>query len=618
MLETGPENDQRADVADQRLSRILLGAFTTVGLVAVLGGLIAAGRIESQIDSQWEFHTPALFAIQQIQPQLKQTFQEVFEYLASGNAGDKREFRELAAVFETDALRFREIARLEDPGEEVERRLFDGIQAEVRELFGRSEEIFADYEEEGLAAVQGLEEYEAGVDRVNAAVALLVRTEEQELDQEHAVVLALIENAVRTFIGMGLLTLAVALVLGRTISRTTARHGAAIRQAEDERYRLALQTEQSQRLESLGLIASGVAHDFNNLLVGILGNVEIAIAHIDDPVGAREALGDIRAAGEQGAELTRSMMASAGTTNPEIEPVDVSELMTESVRVLRLQLPETARCELEIGDAGLWVAGDSARLRQIAMNLVINAAEALDGRPGSIRIRTGVQERADGTEAVLPVPHAGSYVFIEVADSGGGMRPEILERIFDPFYTTKVNGRGLGLAAMLGIVRTHEGGVEVESQQGRGSSFRVLLPRIPAPSRSAPAPVPNREWPPGGGGNVLVIDDDPLVARATARMLKAEGITVRTAGGGLEAIEIVKKSSNDLDAIVLDLRMPEMDGRKTFPLLREIRPELPVVFYSGDIAAEDDELITGSPNTALLQKPFTIELLMAKLSEAGL
>jgi signal transduction histidine kinase len=609
----------RLRFSDENIGRVMLVAFAAVGTVAVLGSVYAAVHIESGLHSHHHFHMPALQAIHAVDSRVKETVQEALAYLASDHPGEKAEFRSLVAQFEADAERFRTAARIDTPGEEEERERFESIVALARTVIERSERMFERFDHGGGVDAESFSEYEELVDRLNAELDDLVQAERHEVDLEHTQALAQLQEAKPLFVGIGVLTLVLALVFGRSVGAALRRHAAERRSAEEARRRLDLRMRETQKLESLGVLAGGIAHDFNNLLVGIAGNAELAVANVEADSVVREALEGIQVASARATDLTRELLAYAGKGSFRIEPLDLSQVVEGTLSLLRRNLPEAARGNGEFAAGELWVEGDATQIRQVVMNLITNAADALGGRDGAVTVRTGAMEAAPSDTAparVLPVPSPGEYAFFEVEDTGCGMDPETLGRIFDPFFTTKAGGRGLGLAALLGIVQTHRGGVEVSSERGRGSVFRILLPRGRAPRASVETPSVRsaRET---GGGKVLVVDDQDLVARATARMLKAAGFDAFTAGGGREAIEILKASSEPLAAVILDLTMPDFSGERTFRALRALRSDLPVVFYSGHAEDEAESITAGESRTSFLEKPFTLESLTEKLREAG-
>ena len=358
-----------------------------------------------------------------------------------------------------------------------------------------------------------------------------------------------------------------------------------------------------QKLESLGVLAGGIAHDFNNLLVAIMGNAGLALLDLPEDSPARGSIIDVEIASRRAGELARQMLAYSGRSRFRIEPVDLPDLVRELLTLLQVSIGKGIVLKLHLPDEPIVVDADAAQLRQVVMNLVINAADAINGRSGTVTIRV---DRITADDDYLAEAHpeaglqAGTYATLEVTDTGVGMDRETQARIFDPFFTTKFTGRGLGLAAVLGIVRGHRGALRVYSEIGHGSTFRVVLPL------SASSPVAHAD---GDGswrarGTVLVVDDDPMVRSVARRLLESFGLEVVVAEGGPEAIARIAAAPESIDAVLLDITMPEMSGPEVFARLSEIRPNLPVVLMSG---YHEDELTSdvGAGISGFVQKPFT-------------
>ncbi|MCG8463198.1 MAG: PAS domain S-box protein [Holophagales bacterium] len=375
--------------------------------------------------------------------------------------------------------------------------------------------------------------------------------------------------------------------------------------AEQERQRLDQRVQQAQKLESLGILAGGIAHDFNNLLMVILGNASLAIQDLDPGTSAHSDVEQIEAAAIRAADLTKQMLAYSGKGQFLVEPSRLSVVIEEMTHLLDSSTSKNIHLRLELDPELPLVECDVSQIRQVVMNLTTNASESLGTEEGTITVRT-YSRRCSRTELEqifladeLP---EGTYAAIEVIDDGPGMDTETLERIFDPFFTTKFTGRGLGLAAVLGIVRGHCGGIQIESQPGRGASFTVLLPVVDA---AEPKPLPAAESPEMEAvGTVLVVDDDEAVREMAVRMLERLGFDVIFASGGEEAVEIFRLRHREIVVVLLDMTMPRMDGEATFRELREIQPDARVVLSSGyneQIAAERFE---GEGLAAFLQKPY--------------
>jgi PAS domain S-box-containing protein len=373
--------------------------------------------------------------------------------------------------------------------------------------------------------------------------------------------------------------------------------------AAEEQSKLEQGLRESQRLESLGVMAGGIAHDFNNLLVGIQGNVGLALQDSGLSPRLRSLLEDARQAGERAAGLTRQLLAYAGKGSFSREVLDLSELTREALQLVKASLGERASLDAAWPEEQPWVEADATQIHQVAINLLSNAAEALPDTGGTIRVRTGVAEVNE--DYLLECrPRAGmrpgEYAFLEVADDGSGMDASTLERIFDPFFTTKATGRGLGLAATTGILRRHGGSLHVQSRPGAGTVFRILLPRR-HPGRIPEAQVRSEDQA-KGTGRVLVVDDEEIVRRVIARTLEGRGYQIFLASNGDDAIRHATQDGPFV-GVVLDLSMPGMSGAETLTSLRRRDPRLPVLLTSGYSETEADRLQEGE-NVAFLAKPF--------------
>ncbi len=389
--------------------------------------------------------------------------------------------------------------------------------------------------------------------------------------------------------------------------------------AEEERRKVQVKLLHAQKLESLGVLSGGIAHDFNNLLVGILGNAGIALQDLPAGSPVRETIKDIETAALRAAELTRQLLAYAGKGQFFVGPVNLSTIVEEMANLLSSAVAKNARLEFQFPGDVPTIEADATQLRQVVMNLITNASEAIGASAGTIRVRTGTMnaDRAYLGEAQLGagLPE-GTYCYIEVQDDGHGMHPATQARIFDPFFTTKFTGRGLGLAAVLGIVRAHRGAIRVQSAPGRGTTIRILLPCVESsPEAHGPAreagpdkPVSERV------ASVLVVDDEETVRNVTTRILGTKGFTVRTASGGVEAIRMMRENPAQADVVLLDLTMPDMSGAVTMQELLRIRPDLKVVLSSGysqeDAIADSDVAASAA---AFIQKPYRPADLLATI-----
>jgi len=386
-----------------------------------------------------------------------------------------------------------------------------------------------------------------------------------------------------------------------------------VRRNARERRRLDEQVGHAQKLESLGLLAGGIAHEFNNLLLSIIGHADLLQLELPPEHGGREALEQITQAGFRAADLCNQLLAYSGKGQVTKDDLDIAQLVRSMEPLLRVSLGG-ARLLLELADGLPPVAGDAAQLRQVVMNLVTNAAEAVRGRDGTIRIRTrscahDETSLCDGmTGEALP---AGDYVVLEVVDDGCGMEIEALGRAFDPFYTTKFTGRGLGLAAVLGIVRSHGGTIEARSEAGVGSTFTVHLPAaasIDEPATTtAVAPAGARPTAVGRDqrGRVLIVDDEPQIRAVAAQMLELAGWQVTSAEDGYEALALFGSEPDRFDVVLLDMTMPGISGAEALARIRQFRPEQPVLLTSGYNEQEVADLLVQDAACAFIQKPYT-------------
>jgi PAS domain S-box-containing protein len=377
------------------------------------------------------------------------------------------------------------------------------------------------------------------------------------------------------------------------------------KRADEERRRMGHKLLETQKLESLGVLAGGVAHDFNNLLTVVLGNTSLARMQVADDSAAVPYLAQIEHAALRAADLCRQMLAYAGRGRFVVGRVDLTALVQDSWPLLRAAVSKKADFRQQLTPSPTAVVGDAVQLRQVLMNLVLNASEALRDGDGTIVVETGVMD-ADAAYLAGARPFAerspGRYVYLDVRDTGCGMAPEVQARIFDPFFTTKFTGRGLGLAAVLGIVRGHGGALHVQSEAGAGSRFRFLLPAssLPAePIRQEVRPVPFT-----GEGVVLVVDDEETVRALAVRMLTDAGFEVLEAGDGQAAVEMFVPAADRIRLVLLDLMMPRLDGEQTLAELRRLYPGVRAILMSGYTEQEISRRFPGAPPDAFLQKPF--------------
>ena len=389
------------------------------------------------------------------------------------------------------------------------------------------------------------------------------------------------------------------------------------KRAEEERQLLDEQIRQTQKLESLGVLAGGIAHDFNNILMVIMGQAEMALMKMGPMAVGRQAMEAVISAAGQASELCRQMLAYAGRSSFTSESVGLRALIEEMSHLPHTSISKKAILNLRLERGLPPIQADPAQLRQIIMNLVINASEAIGDRSGVITVAVGATRcdadylsRTELADDLEP----GLYIHLEVSDTGCGMDEETRSHIFEPFFTTKFTGRGLGLAAVLGIVRSHNGGLKVYSEPDKGTTFKILFPAISTAQLLIAAEAVPADHQTSAGGTVLLVDDEESLRALGAEMLEMLGFTVLTAEDGRQAVELFRREGAAIDLVILDLTMPHMDGAEAFTALRQLNPTLAVVLASGysqdDVAAR----FAGKRLSGVLQKPYTISKLRELLN----
>lgn len=377
----------------------------------------------------------------------------------------------------------------------------------------------------------------------------------------------------------------------------------------------------SQKLESLGVLAGGIAHDFNNLLTAIIGNLElIQMQGLNAPL-AQDMIGQAIQAGRRASDLTRQMLAYSGKGRFIIRPIDINYLIKGLSELVKSSISKNVVLHLNLPVNIPPIMADSSQIEQIIMNLLINASEAIGDKTGIINLMTGVEEfskeKLDKSRVQEKLP-PGKYLYLNISDSGCGMKPETLDKIFDPFYSTKFTGRGLGMSAVMGIVKAHKGAIFIESEDGKGTDIKVLFP-IFAPEKisvkSSEQPLYN-----GAGqslndskGTLLIADDEMPVRNLCKNMLEYMGYNLCLACDGIEAVELFKMHQKNLKCALLDLNMPNLDGLGAFSELRKLQPDLKIILMSG---YHEDEIIrnfSGKRFSGFLRKPFDMNQLKSEL-----
>jgi len=388
------------------------------------------------------------------------------------------------------------------------------------------------------------------------------------------------------------------------------------KRAEHRRRELQVQVQRARKLESLGVLAGGIAHDFNNLLAVMVGNADLAASELLEQSPAWSNLQEIKKAGLRATHLTNQMLAYSGRGRFIIKPVDLNELVRGMRHLLEASIPGWIALRYDLADDLPEIRADGSHMQQAIMNLVANATEAIGDDTGAITIRTGAME-AD--RSYLSRTHLadrcaeGRYVFLEVVDTGHGMDADTQARLFEPFFSTRFAGRGLGLSATLGIVRSHNGTIMVNSRVGEGTTVQLLFPCNPekAPPLEAEIGRPVEGW--TGQGVILVVDDEQGLRILARKMLESVGLTVLTADGGREAVEVFAANADRISAVLLDMTMPEMSGRETFDRLLRIRPDVPVLLCSGYAEEDASRQFGDEPLAGFLHKPFGMEEMISKI-----
>lgn len=361
----------------------------------------------------------------------------------------------------------------------------------------------------------------------------------------------------------------------------------------------------SQKMAGLGLLASGIAHDFNNLMTVVLGNTELAL--IDQANSPTEMLEEIKRTTLRAAELANQMLVYSGKTTVQIDRINLSSVVKEMASLLDISISKKVNIEYCLAENPPLIEGDVSQVRQITMNLITNASEAIGDCEGVIAISIHeVNLRPGDLKGVLPEGQVlqGRYIQLEVSDTGDGMSPETLSRIFDPMFTTKITGRGLGLASLLNAVQRHRGAVTVESEEGAGTVFRVYFPAQLSDDieESIEFDDLGEVW--KGYGTVLISDDEEAILEVTRSLLERIGFRVITAADGVETVDRYMENAEDITLLLIDLNMPRLNGLESVQRIRHIKPNLPVLFMSGYPCEKEIQRLLDQPRIDFLKKPF--------------
>jgi PAS domain S-box-containing protein len=385
----------------------------------------------------------------------------------------------------------------------------------------------------------------------------------------------------------------------------------------EERLKTQEQLQHVQKLEGLGLLAGGIAHDFNNLLMAILGNADLAIEDAPPRSPIRTSLDQIKQISLRAADLCKQMLAYSGKGKFLVAPLNLSQLVKDMTKLLEISISKKAVLRYNLAPDLPAVEADATQMHQVILNLVINASEAIGERSGVIMLTTGTLncDEQCQREMYLNTPlESGPYVYVEVQDTGCGMDKDTQSRLFDPFFTTKFTGRGLGLAAVMGIVRGHKGAIKVCSEPGNGSTFTVLLPASGEVAAVEKGLLPPTSW--KGSGTILLVDDEETVRAVTRRMLERSGYTVITASDGREAVMLFKQQSDKLACVLMDLTMPHMDGDMAFREMFRFRSDIPVILSSGYSPQDIEQRFAGKGLAGFLQKPYELATLIGMIRKA--
>ena len=376
----------------------------------------------------------------------------------------------------------------------------------------------------------------------------------------------------------------------------------------------------AQKLESLGIMAGGIAHDFNNLLSAIIGNLDFAQRILPIDSSLKKYIENSMEAGHRAADLTKQMLAYSGKAFFELKLMNLNDIVTENAGLFRMVIPKNIAMNVKADDDLPLIMADPGQIQQVVMNLITNAVEAIGTAQGVIILITG-QADCDSDcieKSVLPEKQApGKYVYVEVTDNGSGMCQDIKNRLFEPFYTTKFMGRGLGMAATQGIIRAHKGLILLASEENQGTSFRILFPvegdtasehRQNAAKTDLPTIVDME-----GQGAILVVDDEECVRSLGVDYVRYLGYDVFEACNGGEAMEVFLQHVNEISVVLLDLTMPVMGGVETFHEMKMIKPDVRIILSSGYSKEAVAEQFPGDKPDAFIQKPFQMDELQQKI-----
>jgi signal transduction histidine kinase/ActR/RegA family two-component response regulator len=393
-----------------------------------------------------------------------------------------------------------------------------------------------------------------------------------------------------------------------------------VKEGEEERLRLEERFQQAQKLDSLGVLAGGIAHDFNNLLVAMLGHARLAEEDLPQESPIRHNLKSVIKAARQAGDLCGQMLAYAGKVPIDTKAIELDEIVEEIGELLRASIPSSTLIRYSFDKEVPSLRGDASQVRQVALNLITNASESIGDTGGEIMLRVQTTQYDSAGLAEMEFSETlepGPYVVLTVSDTGCGMDGSIRTKIFEPFYTTKFAGRGLGLAAVVGIVRGHGGAIQIESEIGHGSSVSVIFPAVDWAAASETDLSENEPRPSRGARKVLLVEDEEAARELARIVLERSGIDVVEAADGVEALAIFRLQPEDFDCVLLDLTMPHMDGVETYARLQKVRPDIPVILCSGYPESAAVARFANLGLSGFLKKPYEPEELIACLCDLG-
>jgi signal transduction histidine kinase/CheY-like chemotaxis protein len=407
---------------------------------------------------------------------------------------------------------------------------------------------------------------------------------------------------------------------GRKTIIATTREITERKKIEEEHKQLELQRQQLQKTESLGRMAGAIAHHFNNHLGVVIGNLEMTIDNLPQDAEPFNSLSAAMQAASKAAEMSSLMLTYLGQSFDNHEPLDLSDVCRRSLPLLKAVMPGDVTMKTDLPSPGPIIMANAPQIQQVLSNLITNAWEAIGDGRGAIHLRVKTVSPTEITAAYRsPIDWQSlesAYVCLEVTDTGCGIEDTVVEKLFDPFFSTKFTGRGLGLAAVMGIVKAHGGVVTVESEPGRGSAFRVFFPM----SREEVLGQPDKAAQPlaaeKGGGTVLLVEDEEMVREVAAAMLNRLGFSVLEAKDGVEAVEVFRQHQDEIRCVLSDLTMPRMNGWETLAALRKLAPDIPVILASG----YDEAHVMAGDHAELPQvflgKPYRLKGLSDAISHA--